>query len=220
MSTTDSLEATPRTIVAASASRGSDRWWAAVLVGLVVSLPLTWLLSYGALLPFFIGVFFFALFGLIIGASMFRVASPGRPYGTVQVFLGTTLVVLTSWSLSMVKESRDFPNDLAKDAVRRVRDIGDRTAAEFKTHVEDSVRRLLREQYPPGGTLGYMRWSLMSSRFEKGAIEGVSFELGRNQSRWAWAVRVVLSIGLLAFGVASQTFLLRPRGGEKSASSV
>jgi hypothetical protein len=177
------------------------------------------LLSYGALLPFFIGVFFFALFGIIIGASMFRVASPGKPYGAAPVFLGTTLVVLTAWSLSMVKESRDFPADLAKDAVRRVRDIGDRTAAEFKTHVEDSVRRLLREQYPPGGTFGYMRWSMMSAVLEKGAIEGVPLELRRNQSRWAWSVRVVLSIGLLAFGVASQTFLLRTPGGNESIAS-
>lgn len=220
MSTKGTLETAPPTLAATNAPPSHGRWWAAVFVGLLVSLPLAWLLSYGALLPFFIGVFFFALFGIIIGAAMFRVASPGRPYGTVPVFIGTTLVVLTAWSLSMVKESRDFPNDLAKDAVRRVRDIGDRTAGEFKTFVEDSVRRLVREQYPPGGTLGYMRWSMMSAAFEKGAIEGVPFELRRNQARWAWAVRVVLSIGLLAFGVASQTFLLRTPAEEKTASTV
>lgn len=209
MSTTGTLETAPPTLAATREPTSHARWWVAVFVGLLVSLPIAWLLSYGALLPFFIGVFFFALFGIIIGAAMFRVASPGRPYGTTSVFVGTTVVVLSAWSLSMVKESRDFPNDLAKDAVRRVRDIGDRTAAEFKAYVEDSVRRLVREQYPPGGTLGYMRWSMMSAVFEKGAIEGVPFELRRNQSRWAWAVRVVLSIGLLAFGVASQTLLLR-----------
>lgn len=215
------LETAP-TFAATSAPSGSGRWWAAVVVGLLVSLPLAWLLSYGALLPFFLGVFFFALFGIIIGAAIFRVASPGRPYGTAPVVVGTTLVVLAAWSLSMVKESRDFPNDFAKDAVRRVRDIGGRTAVDFKTYVEDSVRRLVREQYPPGGTLGYMRWSMMSSVLEKGAIEGVPIELRRNQSRWAWTVRVVLSIGLLAFGVASQTFLLRKPSDAKSpaASSV
>lgn len=195
---------------------GTGRWWTAVGVGLLVSLPLSWLLSYGALLPFFIGVFFFALFGIIIGAAMFRVASPARPVGAMNVFLGTSFVVLTCWSLSMVKECRDYPNDLAKDAVRRVRDIGDRSAGQFKTHVEDSVRRLVAERYPPGGTIGYMRWSMQSAVLEKGAIDDVPIELRRNQRPVAWIIRVILSIGLLGFGVASQTFLLRVAGNESS----
>lgn len=193
-----------------AASTGSlGRWWAAVGVGTLVSLPLSWLLSYGALLPFFLGVFFFALFGIIIGAAMYRVGAPARPVKGWAVLLGTSFVVLTGWSLSMVKESRDFPGDLANLAIRRTRDIGDRSAAEFKTHVADSVRRILREEFPPGGTLGYIRWSLMDGEIEKGRIDGVSQAMTRPQGRFGWAIRVVLSIALLAFGVASQTFLLR-----------
>lgn len=193
---------------------GAGRWWAGVGMGLVVSAPLSWLLSYGALLPFYLGLFFFALFGIVIGASVFRVASPVRPIGRWSVFTGTTLIVLTCWALSIVKESRDFPEDVAEDAITRVRDIGDRSAAEFRRYVEDAVEKLVAERFPPGGTLGYVRWSLFSGEIQKGEVDGVPLVLRRPQGPVGWAVRVVLSIALLGFGVASQTFLLsKPKDG-------
>ena len=52
------------------------RWWLAVLAGVAVTLPVAWLLSFAGTLPFFLGVFFFALFGLLIGAVIYRVAAP------------------------------------------------------------------------------------------------------------------------------------------------
>jgi len=189
--------------------RSTARWWTAVATGLVVSAPLSWLLSYGALLPFYLGLFFFALFGIVIGASVFRVASPVRPIGRWSVFSGTTVIVLTCWGFSLVKESRDFPGDMAQEAIGKVRDIGGRSAAEYRANVEEAVVRFLEERFPPGGTLGYVRWSLSSGELKKGEIEGVPVSLRRPQGPVGWAVRVVLSIALLGFGVASQTFALR-----------
>jgi hypothetical protein len=198
------LEALPRN------SRG--RFWLGVLVGLVVSLPIAWLLSYGALLPFYIGVFFFALFGLVLGAVVYRIASPARPHGRWTVLAGTTVLVAACWGFSIIKESRDFPQDMARDAVRRSRDLGGRTATQYRDEVAEAVRGFLKERYPPGGTFGYVRWMLVSSEIRKNDLPHVDFTLRRPQGRWGWAIRVVLSLGLLAFGVASQTFLLMARG--------
>ncbi|UCC29754.1 MAG: hypothetical protein JSU86_16305 [Phycisphaerales bacterium] len=196
-------------------SHGSTaRWWLAVVVGLIVSMPLAWLLSYAALLPFYFGVFFFALFGLLIGSAMHRIASPGRPYGRVVLVAGTTVVVLVGWTASIVKEGRDFPMDMAVKAGNRTRDIGDRTISEYRALVAEEVRRFLRERYPPGGTIGYVRWVLTSGELKKGQIASVHRTLEPVQRGFTWAARVVLSIALFAFGIGSQTLPLRPDTGD------
>ncbi len=193
----------------------SGRWWIGVLVGAVVAGPLSWLLSHAATLPFFIGIFFFALFGLVIGASIHRAASGRAPYTRAAVIAGTTLIVLPCWGFSMYLESVRFPNDVATFAIETTRDIGERTADEFRADVADNTRQFLRETYPPGGPLGYARWSLFSSQLTRKDVPGLRRPFRSNQAKVWWAVRVVLSIGLLAFGVSSQTLPLgptRPKG--------
>jgi hypothetical protein len=180
-----------------------------VLVGLIVSMPFAWLLSFAGMFPFYLGLFFFVLFGVVIGAAMYRVASPGRPYGQWAVLAGTTLVVVAGWLTSVVQESRDFPADMAAEAGNRTRSIGDQTIYEYRAAVRHDVRRFLREHYPPGGTLGYVRWVLLSGELKKGQIAGVHRTLRRPQRGYKWGIRVVLSIALLAFGIGSQTFALR-----------
>jgi len=177
-------------------------------VGAVVASPLTWLLSYAATLPFFIGVFFFALFGLVIGASIHRVAAARAPYARITVITGTTLIVLLCWGVSLYLESVRFPLDVATFAIEATRDIGDRTADEFRADIADQTRRFLRETYPPGGLLGYARWSLLSSRLTHQEVPGLRRPFRSDQAKIWWAVRVVLSVGLLAFGVGSQTLPL------------
>jgi hypothetical protein len=110
-----------------------------------------------------------------------------------------------------VKESTDFPIDLAADAVGRARDIGGRSAEEYRTVVAREVSDFLSEHYPPGGIVGYVRWILLSGEMKKGEIPSFDQPLRRTPARLGWAIRVVLSIGLLGFAVGSQTFpLSRP----------
>jgi hypothetical protein len=180
-----------------------------VVVGCALSLPLGWLLSYAATLPFFLGLFFFMLFGLVIGAAMHRAASPGRPHGSIALTIGTTIVVLGCWGFALFQESRDFPVDMANLAAARTRDIGDRTIETFRADFSRDVRRHLRDRYPPGGTFGYVRWALTDGALRRGDIDGLKSTLRARQTKWSWAIRAVLSIALLAFGVGSQTFPLR-----------
>ncbi|UCF34924.1 MAG: hypothetical protein JSV78_06375 [Phycisphaerales bacterium] len=184
------------------------RWWCAVLVGVWFSLPFSWLLSFGALLPFLLGLFFFALFGLIIGALVFRIAAPGRPYGKGAIVVGTTVIVLVCWCTAFVLESRDFPREMGQKATDATRSI-DMTRQQHIEKMAEDVRAYLREEYPPGGLIGYVRWSLTDGRIKKGVLDGPRRTIKRNQVKHWWAIRVVVSIGLLAFGVASMTWPLR-----------
>jgi len=174
-----------------------------------VTIPLAWLLSYAATLPFFIGLFFFVLFGLIIGATIHRAAAPRRPYPKPVLVTGTAIVVLFGWSFSLVKEGRDFPAERARFVGSKTRDLGGRSIEEFQYAVAAEVRQYLRESYRPGGAIGYMRWALTSGVIPKGALKDVRMKLGQPQQRYAWAVRVVLSLALLTFGIGSQTWVLR-----------
>jgi len=189
-------------------SDGSARWWLAVATSIVIGLPLAWLLSYAAALPFFIGVFFFVLIGLFVGAVAHRIAAPGRPYHSGALAAGTTCIVLAIWGATLFKEARDFPSDMATQA-EAVRDIGDRTLAEFRATVEAEVRQHLATVYPPGGTIGYIRWTVRDGVFERGEIPSATKKLSAAQRGVVWVVRVVLSVGCLAFGVGSQTLALR-----------
>jgi len=185
------------------------RWWKSVVSGLLVSLPVSWLLSYAGTLPFFLGLFFFVLFGLMIGAVMHRVAAPHRPYGTGALVAGTTLVVVGAWSVSLLKEGRDFPSDQAAHAGRKTRDIGSMEIDEYQSVVATRIQEFLLERYPPGGAIGYMRWASTSGEIRRGELEDVSLTLTAPQSGYAWIIRVILSLALLAFGVGSQTLPLR-----------
>ena len=192
----------------AAAGGGTGRWWLAVGVGIVGILPLAWLLSYAATLPFFLGLFFFVLFGLLIGAVMHRIASPSRPYRTPPLVVGTTIVLLLGWCLAIVNESRDFPENTAFIAGKQTRYIGDRTIEEYRTAVAADIRRFLSEQYPPGGPLGYVRWVITSGELKKGQIEGLVATQRPRQAGASWVIRAVLSVALLAFGIGSQTLAL------------
>ena len=195
------------------------RWWCATVAGTIVSLPFAWLLSYAAALPFYLGLFFFMLFGLVIGAVMFRVGAPGRPYRRFAVLAGTTFIVAVCWTLSLVKESRDFPTDIADDIVRRSRDIGRLSVDDYRTAVTEEVRTFLREHHPPGGMVGYVHWMLLEGEIKKGAIPSFNQALHRSPARWGWAIRVVLSIALLAFAIGSQTLPLS-RASDSPAPST
>lgn len=192
-----------------AAARGAAWWWLAVIVGILVSLPAAWLLSHLALLPFFLGLFFFALLGLVIGAIMHRLAAAGRPYSRHALYSGTTVVVLAGWGASLAQEAQDVPRKLAQQVMETVRTIGERTPEQYRREIADQIRERLRERYPPGGRVGYLRWVLASGELNKGEIESVDVPLLAAQRRWGWAARAVLSLALFAFGIGSQTSLLR-----------
>lgn len=204
--TTDSQGAGTRELV----NRSSVLWWVALGAGAIVSLPLAKLLSFAVALPFFTGVFFFALFGLVIGAVVYRLAASRRPYSSAAVLIGTTALVAFVWTVSIDLEARGFPQDVADRAIRTTRDLQGMGPGQFREVVAAEVRAFLSDGYPPGGTLGYARWALTNGSLAKEDLLHINRAMRFSQMRGWWAVRVVLSIALLAFGIASQTWALKP----------
>ena len=187
----------------------SARWWVAVIITCVLSFPIGVLLSFAAALPFFIGLFFFALFGLGIGAVANRIASRNRPYSSVVLTIGTTVIVLFVWCVSLEVEARAFPTDMAKRVQSKIRSLGEDSPEAFRAKVADDVRAQIRSVSPPGGTFGYMHWVLTDGELKPQGIHGMKRAINAPQRKVIWAIRVVLSIALLGFGVATQTFTLR-----------
>lgn len=189
--------------------RPCGRFLVGIGAGGVAALPLAWLLAHAATLPFFIGVFFFALFGLVIGAVVHRVAAPGRPYTHRVVMTGTVALIAGGWLVSIIVEARALPMDLARNVPDWTLSLGGQTRSQFVANVAGRIRSHLDEHYPPGGTIGYMRWVMSSGVLPKGSITDVKRTLRLPQRKGWWLMRVLLSIGLFSFGISTQTLLLR-----------
>ena len=206
-------------VAVASNAPGRSRWWWAVAAGALAAVPLGWLLSYAATLMMLLGLFFFVLFGLVIGAVMYRYGSPARPIPSRRIKLGVALVVLIGWGISYGVEVRDFPIDKANDAIRVVSPLPEgMTREEFKADVERFVRDTLAERYGGSGPIGYARWVLAEKQIEY-PVETMlkPIVLTATQGRWLWSTRVTLSIVLLAFGIYSQVSPLRKVSEDSNA---
>lgn len=179
-----------------------------VILGLGLMAPLGWLLSYGAALPTFLGLFFFALFGLVIGAAMYRAAGRGRPRRRASVLAATLLVTLFGVGLTVYAEARDFPSDIAEGTLRERRALAGRSVEQFRAELTGAVGSWINENYAPGGTWGYTRWIVTNGRIDKSEIELLGKNVVRSPRGVWWCLRVALSALLLTFGIGSQTMLL------------
>ncbi|RJP37477.1 MAG: hypothetical protein C4547_05570 [Phycisphaerales bacterium] len=198
------------------------RWLGALAAGMVLSAAFGVLLSYVAFLMALLGLFFYVLFGLIVGAVVYRIAHRLRPIGRGRVYLGTALCAMSSWGVSLFWEGASFPEIVARQAIEKTPLLPEGlTKAQFRDRILESTAAILRRDYPPGGVPGYFRWIASSGRLEKGAITDVPVPISLSQRGWVWVVRVVLSLVFTAFGVGSQTLALaRPVAVEAEAEAA
>lgn len=205
----------------AGTSAGLKRWLLAVLAAAGVGLPIGWLLCYGGLLPFFLGLFFFLLFGLLLGAVAYRVGLAARPLTKAAIVAGAAVVVVVTWATSILVEARDFPDQVAGEAIEQHRKLPEgMTPQTFRRQSADQIAAYLRERHPPGGVTGYVRWALSSSRVNPPAGM-LRRPFKSSQPRGWWAGRVILSIILLFYGVYSQIGpLTRPPSAKDQTSTA
>jgi hypothetical protein len=189
-------------------------WWWAVAAGTALGIPLGYLLSYGAALLAYLGLFFFMLFGLVIGAVMFRIGQPARPIARWKLRTGIGLVALSAWGTSLAFECWGFPSDVAetvlKPETRALRQRPDgRTPNEIKHEIEECVRDYLREAYPPGGPIGYIRWKVFDDELNVQITNVKPIRLPFKDNGGWWILRVVLSIAMLIIAIRA---VVRPLG--------
>lgn len=165
-------------------------------------------------------MFFFVLFGLIIGAVIYRVALKNAPYPSKPLIIGTTLLVLSIWSATIVIESRGFPTITAKRIADKTLSIGDQSIDEFRAGVAEQVRQFLRDQHSPGGIIGYVHWVLTDGLLQADDFDAIKGTYTAPQIKFWWVIRAALSVGLLAFGIGSQTLSLKNKPPAKNTIQI
>ena len=194
------------------AGRPGGRWIPAVLAGLLAGVPVSVLLSFAGLLPFYLGPFFFLLFGLVVGAAMFRVAKSVRPLSVASILAACGVVTVLVFGASLWLEYLQLGPHAGKMVAKQTRELPSGTSpGEFRAAAGVKVRAHLRAEYSPGGLLGYIRWASSSGRCTVESVGAhpaeVSYAL--SQSPVGWTLRVAMSLVLLIGGVWSQIWPLR-----------
>jgi hypothetical protein len=186
---------------------------AALIVGLIAALALgltllTWALS----LMFMLGLFFFMLFGLLVGACMFRAGRRSRPMSRRIVRGVTAVVAIAGWLTAVGKECYDFPKDFVA-AVMQQR--GGRSAKvhipkggydRVQSEVRDFLGPYLTEHYPPGGWTGYVRYTLANEPIKLDIpSQGRVIDVPARVAPWVWITRVALALPLFFLTMYSVT---------------
>lgn len=192
------------------------RWPLALAVGVLLGVPVGWLLSHVVFLPYPfypLGLFFFVLFGLVIGAVVYRVGAACRPAPRARVRTGVFVVVAVCFGCSLLAEATRFPTDVAESVLRGdIRKLPKGVSPDaFRADCAEFVRDRLQEVAWPGGVAGYFRWTIASGRLEvrvRGLSQPVIYRAP--MYRWWWLLRAMSTLSLLTFGVASQMAGLGP----------
>jgi hypothetical protein len=181
------------------------------ILGLIVASVLAYtLLSYALSLIAMLGLFFFMLFGLIIGATMYRSADKSRIVPRSQAVVATIIVSLVCWSIAVTKEAVDYPQDFVDAAidnnkVRKPRGKVDEIRIELHTFITE----YLKTEYPPGGVLGYFKMVATGGSVELTTSSQINpVTIKPRVSAWVWWTRVLASVVLLYVSIWSQVSLL------------
>ena len=219
--------------VAASPVTASPTGWIgwSWLVGMIVGISFGWVLAYLAMLPFFLGLFFFMVLGLLTGAVMFRVGSRAALPTTPWLWLIGSSVAATMLLTCLWVEYRDLPSMKRSCVGGTVRQsyhesFTQQELTNFEKLVRYEVASHLEHAYPPGGFIGYLQWtardgSMKISRFPKARFHPnvspatdepwltTTIDYKLPQRQWTWLLRIVVSALLLEGSIMSQVLALR-----------
>ena len=197
-----------------------------LVVGVLLALPIGWLLGILILLPFMLGLFFYMLLGLLVGAAVYRVASPAAPVRRPAAVSMGLVVTLMAWGTGLAGEYYNvrgysiyrygsqgitwYPVD--GDVTRSVRrwfagrSFAPGQVAELRTATRNAFLKELKSKYPPGGFIGFVRWSVVTDKpIQIPRVFSPSLETCRPPQRGAvWLIRLALSLILLAGATLSQ----------------
>jgi len=176
----------------------------AAAITAAVGVPVAVLLAYLAWLPYLIGLFFWLLGGLLVGAFFYRLASACRPYPVWPVRAAVGAVVALMFATAMLTEYYVKRSHLSRDlalAAARKQKISPQQWADLLLAADAHVRAQLG-QYGPGA-IGYWVWAALDGRIS-GSKDLAGVEVTLSQRRLGWVFRVVLSAVFLAMGVLSQ----------------
>lgn len=193
----------------------------AAIVGVVLGGFAGILLAFLADLPAYLGMFFFLLVGLLIGAFCYRFGKSAAPAPKGTLWVIGLLVVFTTWGSSLYVGYRLVASTAVDAVLKSTRErLTSEQKAELADRVPVEIDNYLRTNYPPGGFLGYMRWAASSDGVLKVPREPVGIgnqPVSIRYAGWQWLLRSIVSLMLLMFSILSQVLSLslppQPRRG-------
>ena len=191
----------------------------------VIGVALSKLLASAGLLPFvfgIVGVFFFMLVGLILGAILFRCGAGARPMRR-GVLLASVLVPTVAISAgTVVFEYRSVVIDHAEQALRvQNKNPRDRKFAAEKAQMRQMIENYWRTRFGAGGVAGYVAWTLHGGKFKIGPTDADErVVVQHKQPGVLWLVRAVISFMALGWAIGAQVWPLGRRPVEEDTSDA
>lgn len=185
-------------------SRQTSAWGSALGVAFVLLVCLDWLLVRLLWLPLFSGLFFFLVAGLLVGGLSFRLARNARPMTKKRIAGGVLLVAFMSILVTICLEYRHVTNSIGSPpkfaSVRNelVREVG--SSARIDALVSERFKQQLTRDFPPGGPVGYVRWTLASGKMEL-EVEGTKEIVSTAHRGLIWPARTLAALLLTAAGL-------------------
>lgn len=182
------------------------RWCLHLLAALTIMNFNGWGFSYLGNLIFYLGLYFFPLFGLIMGAAIFRFLEPLRPMSR-PVIVGVGMVfVLVSWCGALDLEATYVPKNTYAYYIGKFKRLPDgMTGKEVESKIQDAARKFLTENYDSDGAVAYLAWAMSDGTMEIPVIDrDKTTTYSRPQRRVGLWIRLGASLVLLVFGVFSQ----------------
>lgn len=179
-------------------------WRRARIVSFLCLVPLGWLLVALIWLPLYMGLFFFLVAGLLVGAVSFRLARPARPMARQRILRGAGVVALVCTAINLAWEYDQFARAVGKpprfaDARNAAVSSGDKARSiDHKANV--AFRAALAERYAPGGPIGYVRWAVSGADLPL-AVEGQTETIVMPHGGFRWPIRTMAALLLLAVGL-------------------
>ncbi|GJQ27386.1 MAG: hypothetical protein HBSAPP02_24180 [Phycisphaerae bacterium] len=179
-------------------------WRKARIVSFLCLVPLGWLLVALIWLPLYMGLFFFLVAGLLVGAVSFRLARAARPMERRRILRGACVVALACTAINLVWEYDQFARAAGKpprfaEARNAVVAAGEK-ASSIDKMANVAFRAALTERYAPGGPIGYVRWAVSGADLPV-SVNGQTESIVMPHGGFRWPIRTLAALLLLAVGL-------------------
>jgi hypothetical protein len=178
-------------------------WYGALVISFVLLVATGLLLARLIWLPFYFGLFFYLVAGLLAGAMSFRIARRARPVSRGRIIRGTFLVAVAAALVTLVWEYENVADTISDSKFAEARNAAaraHRSQAEIRSSATAGYKAALSRAYPPGGVVGYVRWAIKTGEMEL-EIENCRDTVGISQRGYVWLCRTLIGVFLLAAGL-------------------
>jgi hypothetical protein len=179
-------------------------WRSARIVSFLCLVPLGWLLVALIWLPLYMGLFFFLVAGLLVGAVSFRLARPARPMARRRILRGAGVVAVACAVVNLAWEYDQFARAVGKppryaEARNAAVTAGDK-ASSIDSKANVAFRAALSERFAPGGPIGYVRWAVSGADLPL-SVDGQTETIVMPHGGFRWPIRTLAALLLLAVGL-------------------